>query len=127
MVEGRRGRWVGCCESWLSWLEGHLHPGPQGGDDGGVGKSLVGCGDPAALQRAERAADHFAACLLMPKRWVKRLWGEGTQTITQMAAAFGVSHQAMRYRLDQLGLVEPPERCRPDATRYQRTRMEVAA
>lgn len=83
--------------------------------------------DPAARQRAERAAYHFAACLLMPKRWVKRLWGEGTQAITQMAAAFEVSHQAMRYRLDQLGLVDPPERCRPDATQYQRARMEVAA
>jgi len=87
-------------------------------------------GDSASAQRAERVADYFAACLLMPKRWVKRYWGEGIQTMTGLADRFGVSTQAMRYRLLQLGLIDTPPRCR--TPRYQtgqtwRARMEVAA
>lgn len=84
-------------------------------------------GDPAARQRAEWAADHFAACALMPKRWVKRLWGEGHQNTTGLAADFGVSTQAMRYRLHELGLTEPPARCHPDTFQYERAPRKVAA
>lgn len=68
--------------------------------------------DRAASQRAERAADYFAACLLMPKRWIKRLWGERTQSVSELAQAFSVSPQAMRFRLNQLGLTEASQRCR---------------
>lgn len=64
-----------------------------------------------AERRAELAADYFAACLLMPKRLVKRLWGQGTQELSELAGAFGVSEVAMRYRLQQLNLTERFARC----------------
>ncbi|HEX8073927.1 MAG TPA: ImmA/IrrE family metallo-endopeptidase [Thermoleophilaceae bacterium] len=62
----------------------------------------------SAHWQAERAADYFAACLLMPKAWVKRLfYDEGLRDEFVLARRFQVSVQAMRYRLDQLGLYEP--------------------
>jgi len=58
--------------------------------------------------QAERAADYFAACLLMPKAWVKRaFYDEGDRDPRILARAFQVSTAAMRFRLDQLGLFEP--------------------
>jgi Zn-dependent peptidase ImmA (M78 family) len=65
----------------------------------------------------EYIADYFAACVLMPKRLVKRAWGEGTQRLSDLAEAFDVSLQAMEVRLTQLGLVEPRTRCAQLATR----------
>jgi Zn-dependent peptidase ImmA (M78 family) len=62
-------------------------------------------------EQAERVADYFAACLLMPKRVVKRLWYEGPQDIERLAEKLQVSPAAARYRLDQLGLTEKPARC----------------
>ncbi len=62
-------------------------------------------------RRAELVADYFAACLLMPKRLVKRRWGEGQQQLGELAAEFGVSAVAMRYRLQQLGLLDGYQRC----------------
>lgn len=62
-------------------------------------------------KRAELTADYFAACALMPRRHVKRLWGEGVQQVGDLAGVFGVSELAMSYRLDQLGLTEPRRRC----------------
>jgi len=64
-----------------------------------------------ADEHSERVADYFAACLLMPKKVVKRLWCQGNQNIAQLAARLGVSPRALRFRLDQLGLTERPERC----------------
>jgi Zn-dependent peptidase ImmA (M78 family) len=64
-----------------------------------------------ADEQAERVADYFAACLLMPKRVVKRLWCQGNQNILLLAEKLGVSTQALRFRLDQLGLTEGRERC----------------
>jgi Zn-dependent peptidase ImmA (M78 family) len=62
----------------------------------------------SAHWQAERAADYFAACVLMPKAWVKRLfYDEGFRDERVLARRFQVSLQAMRYRLDQLGLYEP--------------------
>ncbi len=62
---------------------------------------------PAAVT-AERAADYFAACLLMPKAWIKRcFYDEGFRDPRVLARRFGVSAPAMRYRFDQLGLLEP--------------------
>jgi Zn-dependent peptidase ImmA (M78 family) len=73
-----------------------------------------------AEQQAERAADYFAACLLMPKRVVVRLWCQGNQNLALLARLLGVSTQALRYRLDQLGLLEPPTRCGRAAPEQQR-------
>lgn len=62
-------------------------------------------------EQIERLCDIFAASVLMPKLHVKRYWGRGPRTVSTMAARFGVSPQAMSYRLDQLGLTEPRPRC----------------
>lgn len=64
-------------------------------------------------RRAELAADYFAACLLMPKRLVKRRYGQGLHDVAELAAEFGVSAVAMRYRLQQLGLMERTLRGEP--------------
>jgi hypothetical protein len=61
-------------------------------------------------EQAERLADYFAGCLLMPKRWVKRLFGERASLIL-LADAFGVTPRAMHVRLSQLCLIEPTPRC----------------
>lgn len=64
-----------------------------------------------AQQQAERVADYFAACVLMPKRVVKRLWGERQQDIEGLARTLQVSPAALRYRLNQIGLTERAPRC----------------
>ncbi len=57
---------------------------------------------------AERAADYFAGCVLMPKRDLKRLFCNVTQRPDQLAVHFGVSQQAVSVRLEQTGLLDPP-------------------
>lgn len=61
--------------------------------------------------RAELVADYFAACVLMPRRLVKRRFYQGQQDLRELAAEFGVSDVAMRYRLQELGLVDRTQRC----------------
>lgn len=73
--------------------------------------------------RAERVCDYFAACLLMPKVWVRRAWTEGVQDLRGLARRFNVSQSAMNVRLLQLGLAEPVLRCR----NYERRTEELAA
>lgn len=66
----------------------------------------------SAAERRERVCDHFAACLLMPKAWVKHLFcDDGVQDVRRLAYRFAVSPAAMRYRLNQIGLIEPSTRC----------------
>lgn len=60
----------------------------------------------SAEARSERAADYFASCLTMAKRQVIRDWCAGRQQIEKLANRYGVSTQAMRLRLHQLGLYE---------------------
>jgi Zn-dependent peptidase ImmA (M78 family) len=74
-----------------------------------------------AAEQAERVADAFAAFALMPKRVVKRLWFQRHQNIEQLASLLQVSPQALRYRLDQLGLTERPLRCATQPTDFQRS------
>jgi Zn-dependent peptidase ImmA (M78 family) len=65
-----------------------------------------------AHDRAEQICDYFAACLLMPRAWVKHLYcNDGIQDLRRLARRFEVSAMAMQVRLLQLGLVEPPARC----------------
>jgi Zn-dependent peptidase ImmA (M78 family) len=52
----------------------------------------------------ERFADSFAANLLMPKPAVEALHSEGLPDF-RLAIQFGVSREAMRNRLDELGLL----------------------
>lgn len=65
-----------------------------------------------ADKQAERVADYFAACVLMPKRVVKRLWCQGNQNLVELAETLCVSTRALRIRLEQLGLTDTPQRCR---------------
>ena len=48
-------------------------------------------------------ANNFAACLLMPEKEVRRLNNAGYAPV-MMASYFGVSDDAIRYRLKKLGL-----------------------
>jgi predicted transcriptional regulator len=61
--------------------------------------------------RAEALCDYFAACLLMPRAWVKRLWFGGLQDVDALAARFKVSPAAMALRLQQLGITDRRYRC----------------
>ncbi len=62
-------------------------------------------------QRGEQICDYFAGCLLMPRMWLKRSWATDTQDVRTLAGQFDVSQMAMRVRLMQIGLAEPPVRC----------------
>lgn len=66
--------------------------------------------DQASSVAAEQQADYFAGCLLMPKRHIKRLFGEGL-SVPQLARAFGTSTRAIEVRLAQLGLSDGRPRC----------------
>lgn len=66
----------------------------------------------------ERIADHFAACLLMPRTWVKNAWTSGIQDIPALAGLFMVSEDAMRVRLTYLGLLDTDQR--PIRTYFRR-------
>jgi Zn-dependent peptidase ImmA (M78 family) len=58
--------------------------------------------------QAERAADCFAAALLMPKAWVKRaFYDQGVRDEYELARRFQVSVASMRWRIDELRLREP--------------------
>lgn len=57
-----------------------------------------------ASEQAERAADHFAGCLLMPKRLLKSAWVGGLQTSSELARHFSVSTFAVEVRLSQTRL-----------------------
>jgi hypothetical protein len=61
-----------------------------------------------AYQQAEQAADYFAACLLMPRRWVKRAWADDHQRVSDLSELFQVSPPAMSRRLEHLGLGTQP-------------------
>lgn len=65
----------------------------------------------SAAQQSELAAEYFAACLLMPKRLVRRAWYDGVQRISELSELFAVSPQAMHRRLRHLGLLADYERC----------------
>jgi len=71
-------------------------------------KHIIDHGLPIDPDLEEKICDHFAACLLMPKQKVIAAWTDPDipQSVTDMAAVFVVSAQAMRYRLHELGLLE---------------------
>jgi hypothetical protein len=73
---------------------------------------------PASAQRdpRERQADRFAACLLMPRKLMAWHWkqvgemAEGPTAVDpsqEMARRFQVSEEAMWFRLEDLGLLQP--------------------
>jgi len=44
---------------------------------------------------AERACDYFAACLLMPSRWLRQAWAGRERDVRVLARRFGVTPQAV--------------------------------
>ncbi|MNN80029.1 hypothetical protein D3C81_1967230 [compost metagenome] len=52
----------------------------------------------------ERYANAFAATLLMPEKYVRKLY-RSARNIQELADAFGVSTAAMNFRLKNLGIV----------------------
>lgn len=56
-------------------------------------------------ERAERLCNFFAACLLMPRPWVKHDWCGGIQSPRSLARKYYVSEEAMTTRLHELGLM----------------------
>jgi uncharacterized protein DUF955 len=66
-------------------------------------------------QRAERLCNYFAACLLMPRPWVKHDFCGGMQRVATLARRYYVSQEAMTTRLQELGLLPTPP------TRHART------
>ncbi len=68
--------------------------------------------DQSPEDRAERICDYFAACVLMPKMWVKRDWAAGgIQDLARLARRYRVSQVAMAVRLSELRLLPPAPRC----------------
>lgn len=59
----------------------------------------------SAETQAERAADYFAGCLLVPRRLLARAWRIGVHKSSDLARLFQVSEQAIAVRLRQTGLV----------------------
>jgi Zn-dependent peptidase ImmA (M78 family) len=76
--------------------------------------------------RQERICDYFAACLLMPAPLVRAAYRYGLRTVPALATHFVVSQEAMKRRLEALGLLplEPTPRhiATPTTTRNVRTR-----
>ncbi|HXC76969.1 MAG TPA: ImmA/IrrE family metallo-endopeptidase [Candidatus Acidoferrum sp.] len=72
-----------------------------------------------AEDRIEQACEYFAACLLMPRVWMKRAYfDQGIQDVPSLARLFGVSWLAMRYRLEHSGsLPDLPRRPHEDRRR----------
>jgi Zn-dependent peptidase ImmA (M78 family) len=85
-------------------------------DHGSTDRLYTGTARHSASEQAEQAADYFAGCALMPKRLIKRAWGQGLQRPRQLAYRFEVSERAIDVRLAQLGLSEPRDRCAPPST-----------
>ena len=74
----------------------------------------------------ERAADHFAACVLMPRMLVTRLWCHGEQDVERLADQFEVSPAAMERRLRTLVHLEAPRMARYVCARGLRTGRPLA-
>lgn len=55
-------------------------------------------------ERAERLCNYFAACLLMPRPWIKHDYCSGIQRVEALARRYYVSQEAMTTRLSELGL-----------------------
>lgn len=76
----------------------------------------------------EQVADYFAACVLMPKVWLRRAWTSGIQDPEALAGLFVVSTQAMDKRLRYLGFVDDePERSIASYFRRAHDRLDWAA
>lgn len=55
-------------------------------------------------EQVEYLADHFAACVLVPRTWVLKAIRRGYRGVRQLAMLFMVPPTVMRTRLQQLGI-----------------------
>lgn len=94
-------------------------------DHGDTARLYAGNRRHTAYEQAEFAADYFAGCALVPKRDLKRAWGNRIQNPIDLATHFAVSPAAIRTRLAQTGLdviidhVPTPRCARPVRTPRQ--------
>lgn len=102
------------------WLYTHLAPTRQAtsrGKNAAPGCTSAASGGTDSSVLAERAADYFAGCALVPRTALKQAWASGIQQPEHLADYFGVSEAAILVRLDQTGLSRssdtdlPPARC----------------
>ncbi|MFH5227300.1 ImmA/IrrE family metallo-endopeptidase [Antrihabitans spumae] len=98
-------------ESWARQRFSLCHEYKHIVDHGSASRLYAGTAKVTGSEQAEQAADYFAGCLLVPKRLLKRAWGNGMQRPRDLARHFQVSEQAISVRLAQTGLVERTERC----------------
>lgn len=56
-------------------------------------------------QHIEAICQHFAACFLMPKSWVRDWWTRGFQDVYALAGHFQVSLTAMEVQLKKFGFI----------------------
>lgn len=77
---------------------------------------------PAAQrqERAERLCNWFAACLLMPRPWIKRDWCGGMQKICDLSRRYYVSEEAMSTRLSEIGLAPITLAVEPGPSRHRK-------
>jgi len=71
-------------------------------------------------KQAEQAADHFAACFLVPKPLLKRAFYGGMQNSADLADHFNVSEAVIRIRLTTTGLIDETSRCLDTSTPFSR-------
>ncbi|MGS2809330.1 ImmA/IrrE family metallo-endopeptidase [Nocardia sp. MW-W600-9] len=103
-----RGEWViylNRIDSWRRQRFTLFHEFKHIVDHGHRHVLYAGPGHSDSDIEAERAADYFAGCVLVPKKFLKRAWGQGTQKVVDLARLFGVSEVAIEVRLRQTGLV----------------------
>lgn len=106
MTMAGSSHWTG--SHWQILLNAHDHPSRRRFTLAHEYKHIIDHGRPVEPDLEERVCDHFAACLLMPKKKVIAAWtgGKVERKLVAMATAFAVSNQAMSYRLQELGLLE---------------------
>ena len=75
-------------------------------DDPVIDRQLGQLAEPQRQERAERLCNYFAACLLMPRPWVKHDWCGGLQNVRALARRYYVSTEAMSTRLSEVGLTQ---------------------
>jgi hypothetical protein len=98
-------------ESWTRQRFTLAHEYKHIVDHGATSRLYTGTRTTTGADLAERAADYFAGCLLVPRKLLKRAWGRGMQQPRDLARHFQVSEQAIAVRLAQTGLVERTARC----------------
>ncbi|MFH5232457.1 ImmA/IrrE family metallo-endopeptidase [Antrihabitans spumae] len=105
----RNGVWViqlSRADSWLRRRFTLAHEYKHIIDHGRRDSLYRGTARVSADMQGEHAADYFAGCLLVPRRLLKRAWGNGIQRPAELARLFQVSQQAIKVRLRQTGLIE---------------------